>query len=189
MNPEDHNLSMEERFSLPYIDCVHNTETLFNLTATSPQKSPRQLQSSHTMEQYEEEDPSGDGVVNLSPFKSRMASKERAHRLITNIFELELDSLRQTINNKSEQGGGLAGAKKKKFSIKELAYNFNKKTPPSNIDVVRNELIACRLEDKFTNNTNWRDLLKILKEDEKDNRFFTPVTDYDLFKWGAELEE
>ena len=35
-----------------------------------------------------------DGVVNLSPFKSRLAAKERAHRLVTNIFELELDQMR-----------------------------------------------------------------------------------------------
>ena len=63
-----------------------------------------------------------------------MATKERAHRLITNIFELELDSYRQTINKQNEQGGLVA--KKKKFSIKELAYNFNKKKA-FNEDVVK----------------------------------------------------
>ena len=91
LNPEDHNLTMEEHHSLPYIDCVTNTETLFNLTATSPQKSPRIL---HQTSQEPNELDVSDGVVNLSPFTSRLASKDRAHRLITNIFELELDSLR-----------------------------------------------------------------------------------------------
>ena len=43
LNPEDHNLTLEEHHSLPYIDCVTNTDTLFNLTATSPQKSPRMM--------------------------------------------------------------------------------------------------------------------------------------------------
>ena len=41
LNPEDHNLSMEELASEPYIDMIHNSDTLFNLTASSPQKSPR----------------------------------------------------------------------------------------------------------------------------------------------------
>ena len=45
LNPEDHNLSMEERLSEPFVECISNTETLFNLTATSPHKSPRNLQS------------------------------------------------------------------------------------------------------------------------------------------------
>ena len=45
-----------------------------------------------TVKQANMEDPEpSDGVINLSPFKSRMAVKERAHRLITNVFELELD--------------------------------------------------------------------------------------------------
>lgn len=35
LNPEDHNLTMEERHSQPYIECVTNSDTLFNLT-TSP---------------------------------------------------------------------------------------------------------------------------------------------------------
>ena len=97
LNPEDHNLTLEEHHSLPYIDCVTNTDTLFNLTATSPQKSPRMMLQQTSQEPNDLD--ASDGVVNLSPFKSRLASKERAHRLITNIFELELDSLRHQVNN------------------------------------------------------------------------------------------
>ena len=41
LNPEDHNLTMEERHAESYIDLIHNSDTLFNLTATSPQKSPQ----------------------------------------------------------------------------------------------------------------------------------------------------
>ena len=66
---------------------------------------------------------------------------------------------------------------------------FHKMKKADNMDAVRNELIARGLQDRFTQNTNWTDLLKILKEDEEDVRFFTPVTEYDSFKWGAELEE
>ena len=91
-------MSMEEHHALPYIDCMLNSDTLFNLTATSPQKSPRRQniissygKSNGTNEFLDVQD---DGVVNLSPFKSRLASKERAHRLVTNIFELELDAIR-----------------------------------------------------------------------------------------------
>lgn len=136
LNPEDHNLSMEEHHSLPYIDCVTNTDTLFNLTATSPQKSTRNPQQS-SLEMNEQE--ASDGVVNLSPFKSQLASKERAHRLITNIFELELDSLRQAkASSKPDSGRNLRTRKsaassaerlyfgRKKFSIKELAYSYKK---------------------------------------------------------------
>lgn len=35
LNPEDHNLTLEEHCSEPFIECLPNTETLFNLT-TSP---------------------------------------------------------------------------------------------------------------------------------------------------------
>jgi len=92
---------MEERHSEPYIDLAHNSDTLFNLTVTSPEKSPRVLQSSRKniitsmgTNKNSVDNETYDGVVNLSPFKSQLASKERAHRLITNIFELELDSLK-----------------------------------------------------------------------------------------------
>lgn len=111
LNPEDHNITLEEFTSQPYQDMVHNTETLFNLTATSPQKSPAPLLSqptnpnnSSSMQhaggdpqgsdgEVQQEDGRSDGVVNLSPFKSRVSTKERVHKLVTNVFELELDSL------------------------------------------------------------------------------------------------
>ena len=127
---------MEEHHSLPYIDCITNTETLFNLTATSPQKSPRIL---HQTSQEPNELDVSDGVVNLSPFTSRLAYKDRAHRLITNIFELELDSLRHQPQAKQKSGSVSAKSSskqaigKKKFSIKELAYNYKK----ANKNVVR----------------------------------------------------
>ena len=43
LNPEDHNLSMEEGHSEPYFELGPSSETLFNLTTTSPQKSPTRL--------------------------------------------------------------------------------------------------------------------------------------------------
>ena len=44
-----------------------------------------------------------DGVVSLSPFRSVIASKDRVNRLITNIFELENDRLRQQEIAKAKQ--------------------------------------------------------------------------------------
>lgn len=35
LNPEDHNLSLRERHTQPYMECMTNSDTLFNLT-TSP---------------------------------------------------------------------------------------------------------------------------------------------------------
>ena len=94
-------INIEQLHTLPYIDIVQNTETLFNLTATSPQKlSPiRSIKTDRFLNGLSPEIDPGDadvtdGVVNLSPFKSRIANKERAHRLITNIFELENDAIR-----------------------------------------------------------------------------------------------
>ena len=42
-------------------------------------------------------------------------------------------------------------------------------------------------KDQLTNsdeNTNWTNLLKILKSDEKDNTYFTLLTNYNEFKWN-----
>ena len=54
-------------------------------------------------------------------------------------------------------------------------------TAKDNILQVRAELGARGLSDKFDHKTKWKDLLAILKEDEKDRRFFYPRTDYNLF--------
>ena len=101
LNPSDVLMNNEQLQTVPYIDIVQNSETLFNLTASSPQKmSP--ARADMKMRNYDGDSPNAeaedfdasDGVVNLSPFKSRLAYKERAHRLITSIFELENDAIR-----------------------------------------------------------------------------------------------
>lgn len=52
-----------------------------------------------------------------------------------------------------------------------------------NMEQVRNELVERGLENKFDQTTGWRDLLKILKDDKGDEKYFTPRTTYDAFKW------
>ena len=54
-------------------------------------------------------------------------------------------------------------------------------TAKDNILQVRAALEERGLSDKFDDKTKWKDLLAILKEDEKDRRFFYPRTDYNLF--------
>lgn len=77
---------------------ANNTDTLFNLTASSPSKSPRRAAYRPSLgssaSQGGDDNAVSDGVVSLSPFRSVIASKERVNRLITNIFELENDRLR-----------------------------------------------------------------------------------------------
>ena len=53
------------------------------------------------------------------------------------------------------------------------------------MEAVKGELLARGLGDKFDNNTNWTNLLKILKEHEKNKKYFTPLTNYDAFKWNC----
>ena len=53
-----------------------------------------------------------------------------------------------------------------------------------NMQQIRLELVARGLGDKFTDDTLWTALLKILKADEKDNTYFTPLIKYNLFKWN-----
>lgn len=68
----------------------------------------------------------------LSPFRSPVASKERAHRLITSIFELELDSQRRSetkirAGSIPSQSHNLSlGQVRKKFTVKDLAYDYKK---------------------------------------------------------------
>lgn len=84
--------------SLPFLDIGKSTDTLFNLTATSPQKlspniSPQKSSLVEGSPLNREDTDFCD--VNLSPFKSTSGTaKERAHRLITSIFELENDQIR-----------------------------------------------------------------------------------------------
>lgn len=54
-----------------------------------------------------------------------------------------------------------------------------------NMDAIRNELTARGMGERFNAATNWTNLLKLLKEHEKDNKYFRPLTDYDAFKWNA----
>ena len=54
-------------------------------------------------------------------------------------------------------------------------------TAKDNISQIRAELEARGLSNKFNEKTKWKHLLLILKEDEKDNRYFYPHTDYNLF--------
>lgn len=61
----------------------------------------------------------------LSPFRSTLTLKERAHRLITNIFETKLDKLRMKSKSNAKKNLSIKKALKK-FTIKELAYDYKK---------------------------------------------------------------
>ena len=52
-----------------------------------------------------------------------------------------------------------------------------------NMIAVRNELLARNI--MFDDETKWTSLLKLLKENEGDNKYFKPLTDYDAFKWNS----
>ena len=54
-----------------------------------------------------------------------------------------------------------------------------------NMEAIRNELTARGMGEHFNAETNWTNLLKLLKEHEKDKKYFRPLTDYDAFKWNA----
>ena len=53
---------------------------------------------------------------------------------------------------------------------------------PFIFDSVRAEVLARHIA--FPPDINWRDLIKLLKNDEGDPKFFTPITNYDNFKWN-----
>ena len=36
----------------------------------------------------------------------------------------------------------------------------------------------------FGGNNNWMSLLALIKKDKNDKKYFTPNTDYNLFKWN-----
>lgn len=100
LKPEGRVLGCEESPGSPQvvIDYANNSDTLFNLTASSPPKSPRRATyraSLGSSASQGDDYAVSDGVVSLSPFRSVIASKDRVNRLITNIFELENDRLRQ----------------------------------------------------------------------------------------------
>ena len=80
-----------------------------------------------------------DGVVSLSPFRSVIASKERVNRLITNIFELENDRLRQQEIAKAKKAKNASRSPRKQTtsslrkvsSMKQLA--LGKKVPSGSL--------------------------------------------------------
>ena len=60
---------------------------------------------------------------------------------------------------------------------------YHKMKKEHNISQVRKELTARNIS--FDSTTNWTGMLKLLKKDENDNKYFRPRTDYDSFKWNS----
>ena len=48
---------------------------------------------------------------------------------------------------------------------------------------IQDELLARGIE--FDEKTKWKNLIKKLKENEGDKKYFKPMTQYDNFKWNA----
>ena len=59
---------------------------------------------------------------------------------------------------------------------------YAKMKKADNLDQIRRECEARNLP--FLPTTNWTNLINLIKRDEKDNKFFKPVSDYDQFKWN-----
>ena len=51
-----------------------------------------------------------------------------------------------------------------------------------NIEQIKLECQAQGLQ--FNHGTNWTSLLKLIKGDKNNNKFFKPKTNYDNFKWN-----
>ena len=60
---------------------------------------------------------------------------------------------------------------------------YHKMKKEHNLAAVRNELIRRNIT--FNEQTNWTALLKMLKENEGDKKYFKPLTNYDGFKWNS----
>jgi len=51
-----------------------------------------------------------------------------------------------------------------------------------NMEVLISELRAKELDDKFNDMLNWTNHIKLLKDNERDKKFFRPHRRYDSFK-------
>ena len=60
---------------------------------------------------------------------------------------------------------------------------YHKMKKDQNMIAVRNELLARNV--MFDDETKWIALLKLLKENEGDKKYFKPLTNYDAFKWNS----
>ena len=60
---------------------------------------------------------------------------------------------------------------------------YHKMKKEHNMVQVRNELAARNIS--FDTSTSWTAMLKLLKQHEKDNKYFRPRTSYDSFKWNS----
>ena len=60
---------------------------------------------------------------------------------------------------------------------------FGKLKKAYNLDAIRKECLARGLQ--FDNSTNWKSLISMIKNHEKDNKYFKPLTNYNSFKWNA----
>ena len=53
------------------------------------------------------------------------------------------------------------------------------------MESVRAELIKRGLANKINNSTTWIAMLKLLKDNENNNKYFKYLTNYDAFKWNC----
>ena len=60
---------------------------------------------------------------------------------------------------------------------------FGKLKKAHNLNAIRKECLARGLQ--FDNSTNWKSLISMIKNHEKDNKYFKPLTNYNSFKWNA----
>ena len=102
--------------------------------------------------------------------------KERIEEKVRNYKEKENTTTRRGQRQQQEQ---------KKYDLTPLLegkIQYGKMKRDHNIDQIQRECKARNL--RYEANTNWTTLIQLIKADEKDNKYFKPKTDYDLFKWN-----
>ena len=99
--------------------------------------------------------------------------KERIDEKVRNYKEME----------KSTTQRGIRTTQQTKYNLTPLLQGkiqYGKMKKDDNLEQVRRECDKRNL--RYDANTNWTSLIKFIKEDEHDNKYFTPKTDYNLFK-------
>jgi len=64
----------------------------------------------------------------------------------------------------------------------EGKIRYEKLLKDQNFESVRAEILARHIA--FPPEINWRDLIKLLKNDKGDPKYFTPITNYEIYKWN-----
>ena len=114
-------------------------------------------------------------AVKFLTYENVQFKKERIDKKVRNYKEKEQSTTRR----------GIRTTQQRKYDLTPLLQGkiqFGKMRKESNMEQVRGECNARNLQ--YDANTNWNSLLQLIKENERNNKYFKPITDYNLFKWN-----